>query len=298
MRILSEEEVWAMFPRLVHSAEPPHILYIEGDLPDQSLKHLCIVGARRHTMYGKEACEMLVEGLRGYPIVIVSGLALGIDGVAHRAALKAGLKTIAVPGSGLDRSVLYPATHHNLAEDILDIGPDGKTRGALLTEFAPMQKAEPWSFPQRNRIMAGLCDATLVIEADLKSGTLITSKLALDYNRDVLAVPGSVFSGPSQGPNDLISRGAIVVRTAADILEALGFKKEDSAQKSLGVDASEISPHEQLIFEMLHEPISRSTLVNKLTEESGMKIQDASILVSLMEIKGLIREKMGVMTAC
>ena len=241
---------------------------------------------------------MLVEGLRGYPIVIVSGLALGIDGVAHRAALKAGLKTIAVPGSGLDRSVLYPATHHNLAEDILGIGPDGKTRGALLTEFAPMQKAEPWSFPQRNRIMAGLCDATLVIEADLKSGTLITSKLALDYNRDVLAVPGSVFSGPSQGPNDLISRGAIVVRTAADILEALGFKKEDSEQKSLGVDASEISPHEQLIFEMLHEPISRSTLVNKLTEESGMKIQDASILVSLMEIKGLIREKMGVMTAC
>jgi len=155
-------------------------------------------------------------------------------------------------------------------------------------------KAEQWTFPQRNRIMAGLCDATLVIEADMKSGTLITARLATEYNRDVLAVPGSIFSGPSQGPNDLIYRGAVPIRTSADILEALHIvprsESPDDAKEIL-----ELSPAEQRVLNMLSEPLDRPTLINALVSESNMKINEASILVSLLEIKGLIKERAGLM---
>ena len=240
---------------------------------------------------------MLIEGLRGYPVVIVSGLALGIDGIAHRAALGAGLKTIAIPGSGLDRSILYPASHQNLAEEILAAGSDGKTKGALITEFEPMMKAEQWTFPQRNRIMAGICDATLVIEADMRSGTLITARLATEYNRDVLAVPGSIFSGSSYGPNDLIYRGAVPIRRPEDILEALGIEKASEDAEASQKANEELSPTERNVFDLLREPLDRPTLINRLVGESGMKIHEASILVSLLEIKGQIAERAGLMIA-
>ncbi len=185
MNVLTPE----YFPeKLKQIPDAPKKLYVEGVLPSEDTKILAVVGARKHTPYGKEACEKLIAGLAGYDICIVSGLALGIDAVAHKAALDAGLKTIAVPGSGLDRSVLYPITNKRLAEEILHAG------GALLSEFEPKTIAAPWTFPQRNRIMAGLADAVLVVEAELQSGTLITSKYATEYNRDVLAVPGSIFS--------------------------------------------------------------------------------------------------------
>ena len=297
MRKLSETEVKTTFPKLAKTPHPPKTLYIEGDVPDQSMRYLCVVGSRRHTPYGKEVCEMLIESLRGYPIVIVSGLALGIDGIAHRSALKAGLKTIAIPGSGLDRGILYPATHQNLAEEILKIDSDGKTRGALITEFDPLMKAEPWTFPQRNRIMAGISDATLIIEADIKSGTLITANLATEYNRDVLAVPGSIFSTASYGPNDLIHRGAIPVRTADDILEVLHIKKREEGERKSESESSELSPTEVRVLEMLLEPLDKPTLINRLVDESSMKVQEVSIVISLLEIKGIIQEKMGLMIA-
>src|SRR3989344_4788228 len=172
---------------LLEIPQPPETLYIRGKLPAPEFVRLCVVGSRKYTPYGREACEKLIGELRGHPVCIVSGLALGIDRIAHEAALKAGLPTIAVPGSGLDIEVIYPKSNLGLAKDILKHG------GCLLSELPPKEKATTWTFPQRNRIMAGLSRAVLIIEAEQKSGTLITSRLATEYNRDVLTVPGSIF---------------------------------------------------------------------------------------------------------
>ena len=133
-------------------------------------------------------CKHLIEGLRGYPIVIVSGLAYGADAAAHRAALEVGLPTVAVPGSGLDWDILYPRANVGLAREILKAG------GALLSEEEPETKAADWTFPKRNRVMAGLSRATLIIEAKELSGSLITARLTVEYNRELLVVPGSIFS--------------------------------------------------------------------------------------------------------
>lgn len=159
-------------PLLEEINQLPKQLFYAGTNPDWSRKLLCIVGARKNSSYGKEAVETLVEGLRGYPITIVSGLALGIDSIAHRAALKNNLPTIAVPGSGLSLEVLHPQSHTRLAQEIVEKG------GMLMNEFDPEFKAAHYSFPQRNRIMAGMSHATLVVEAEKKSGTLITARLA------------------------------------------------------------------------------------------------------------------------
>jgi DNA processing protein len=149
VRKLSPKE----FPTLLKEIpDPPEQLFVRGNLPTKS-KILSVVGARAYSSYGKDVCEMLIDGLRGHDVAIVSGLALGIDSIAHKSALSAGLFTLAVPGSGLNDEVLYPSTHKKLAHDILDAG------GGLLSEFEPDFKATPWSFPQRNRIMAGLAHA-------------------------------------------------------------------------------------------------------------------------------------------
>lgn len=207
-------------PLLKEIPDPPKSLYSKGVIPggiltNSEMKYICIVGSRKCTNYGKDACREIIRGLRGYPVVIVSGLAFGIDSIAHEAALEYEISTIAVPGSGLNADALYPKHHFHLAEQILASG------GALLSEYEPDLKAAPWCFPQRNRIMAGLCHATIIIEAELKSGTLITSKLATEYNREVFAVPGSIFSAQSDGPNSLIKQGAIPVSSAKDILDEL-----------------------------------------------------------------------------
>ncbi len=263
-------------------SDPPKQLYLVGKLPSQKTKLLCIVGSRKYTSYGKDACEKLISGLRGYDIAIVSGLALGIDSIAHRSALEAGLKTIAVPGSGLDESVLYPSTHKGLAEKIVENG------GALLSEFEPKFRATPYSFPQRNRIMAGMSHATLVIEAEIKSGTLITSKFATEYNRDVFALPGSIFSKNSEGPNMLIRLGATPIRNSQDILEALGFKVEEKPE-NLELKYSDCSDEEMLVVKILKEPMEK----NDLIRDMKMPVSKASAVLSIMEIKGLISESMG-----
>lgn len=260
----------------------PEKLYIKGILPSPDTKILAVVGSRKYTLYGKDVCEKLISGLRGYNICIVSGLALGIDAIAHRAALDAGLKTIAVPGSGLESSVLYPSTNKQLAEKILDAG------GALVSEFEPTFRATPYSFPQRNRIMAGMSHAVLVIEAEIKSGTLITSKFATEYNRDVLTVPGSIFSKNSEGPNMLIRLGATPVRSSEDILEALGFKI-DEEPKNLELKYADCSEEELLIIKILTEPMEKDELIRSLK----MPVSKASTILSIMEIKGLIKESMG-----
>lgn len=271
------------FPEILQEIpDTPEKLYFQGNLPLQSTKLLCVVGSRKYTQYGKDVCEKLISGLRGHDITIVSGLALGIDGIAHKAALDAGLKTIAVPGSGLDESVLYPSSHKNLAQKILENG------GALISEFEPKFHATPYSFPQRNRIMAGLSHAVLVIEAEIKSGTLITSKFATEYNRDVLTVPGSIFSKNSDGPNMLIRLGATPVRTSEDILETLGFEINEEP-KNLELKYSDCSTEEMLVVKILTEPKTKDDIIREIK----MPASKVSTIISIMEIKGLIKESMG-----
>lgn len=267
------------FPsQLLETPEPPKELWCSGALPHPDSVLLTVVGARKHSAYGKEACETLIAGLSGYDIAIVSGLALGIDTIAHRAAIQAGLKTIAVPGSGLDPNVLYPRSNVRLAEEITLAG------GALLSEFPPTTAAAPWTFPKRNRIMAGLAKATLVIEAEQRSGTLITSRLATDYNRDVFAVPGEIFSPLSAGPNMLIALGATPIHESADIIRALGFAFDE--QQSTQRDYSGLSPEELAVIEALASLKFREQLIDEL----GYTPSEGNILLMKMEIAGLITE--------
>jgi DNA processing protein len=271
------------FPKpLLEIPQPPKTLYIRGKLPSADLVYLAVVGSRKYTSYGKDICEKLIRGLKGYPIVIVSGLAMGIDSIAHRTALEVGLTTISFPGSGLDNRVLYPRTNIRLAQEIVDSG------GCLISEFKPDSISQLYSFPQRNRLMAGISKAVLIIEAEEKSGTLITARMALDYNRDVLAVPGSAFSSNSNGTNKLIKQGATPVTSSEDVLEALGFEVEKPKQTDKEKYA-DCSKEEMKIIELLREPIERDDLIR----ESGMDIAKANALLSIMEIKELIKEELG-----
>lgn len=266
------------FPALLREIpDAPHSLYIRGALPAPGHTLLSVVGSRRMSSYGKDACEHLIRGLSGYPISIVSGLALGIDGVAHRAALNAGLHTVAVLGSGLEDQALYPASHRALARAILEAG------GALVSEEAPDFKPRPESFPKRNRIMAGMSHAVLVIEATLHSGTLVTARLASDYNRDVFTVPGSLFSENTEGPHLLLSLGATPVRSASDILQGLGFEEE------MLPETGALTEDEARVHNALSEPRSRDELIRLLRLDTA----SANALLIGMELKGLIVERQG-----
>ena len=272
------------FPALLTEIpDPPTQLFIRGVLPDPDLKYLCVVGSRKLSSYGRAVVHELIEGLAGYPIAIISGLALGTDAAAHQAALAADLPTVAVPGSGLAEQVLYPRTNLRLAREILEHG------GALLSEFEPNFRATAYSFPQRNRIMAGMSHATLIIEATERSGTLITARLAMEYNRDVLAVPGSILSAQSRGPHMLIKNGATPIESAADILDALHIKTPSIEQGSIP-----LSPEERRIAEILTEPCSRDEIIAQL----ALPVHEASALLSALEIKGCVREEMGMLHWC
>ncbi|MCX6754692.1 MAG: DNA-processing protein DprA [Candidatus Nomurabacteria bacterium] len=267
---------------LLEIPQPPKTLFIRGKLPDTELIYLAVVGSRKYTSYGRDICEKLIRGLKGCPIVIVSGLALGIDSIAHRTAIEVGLTTISFPGSGLDNNVLYPRANVRLADEIVRSG------GCLLSEFEPNFRSTLYSFPQRNRLMAGISKAVLIIEAEEKSGTLITARMALDYNRDVLAVPGSAFSSNSTGTNWLIKQGATPITSSEDILEALGFEidKEEQSDEEKYADCSK---EELKIIELLREPMERDDLIR----ESGMKTAEANALLSIMELKDFIKEELG-----
>jgi len=261
--------------------DPPKSLRLRGSLPIEGNKLLAVVGSRKYSIYGKEACEALIAGLAGYPITIVSGLALGLDAIAHRAALRAGLQTIALPGSGASREAIHPRTNVELAEEIIESG------GGIISEFPNDMKATLWSFPKRNRIMAGMCHATIVIEAQTKSGTLITSRLATEYNRDVGCVPGPITSPTSDGPHMLIRLGATLIRNSDDILELLGLKSE-TGQNTL-IDVDDMSDEEQIFIKLLETPTPRDELIRK----SKLDTSVATATLSLLEIKGLITEELG-----
>lgn len=279
IRRLSETD-WP--PALLEIPEPPEQLYIEGALPDPEFIYLTVVGSRRLSSYGRDACAKIISELANFPVAIVSGLALGIDTIAHESALAARLPTLAFPGSGLDRSVLHPHSNRRLADEIVAAG------GALLSEFDPTYPAGLHTFPRRNRLMSGLAKATLVIEAGERSGTLITSRLALDYNRDVYAVPGSIFSPNSSGTNNLIKQGATPITSGFDVLQALGLASDIPAQASLPF--SDLSPLEKKIVELLSvEALPRDILI----AEIALPTSEANSTLAVMEIKGIIKEEMG-----
>lgn len=227
---------------LTHIAEPPPVLYYKGTLEFENHPRLAVVGSRKCTHYGKRVTEDIVETIALHDIVIVSGLAVGIDSYAHLAALKAEKPTVAVLANGLDR--VYPSMNTKIVHKILE------HKGAILSEFPPGVPPERYNFPRRNRIIAGLAQATLVVEANIKSGSLITAYRALHQNRDVFAIPGSIYSPQSKGTNTLIKKGAKIIQRAEDILEEYGIAilPESSNKNHLE----------------LKEPVSSSTLQEKI----------------------------------
>jgi DNA processing protein len=263
------------YPRLLAEISGrPSLLYVRGELAPADNTSVAIVGTRRATPYGREAAERIATELAQAGVTVVSGLARGVDAAAHRAALEAGGRTIAVLGSGLD--VIYPAEHGRLAEQILG-------SGAILSEFPPGTKPDAQNFPARNRIVSGMTLGTLIIEAPARSGALITASFAGDQGREVFVIPGSIFAQTAEGTNALLRDGARLVRDGADILEDLGLGGGDpvvtQTQLLLGED-------ERRLFEAVGKEARH---IDELAEDAGLPAGAASALMLTLELKGLVR---------
>src|SRR5581483_7263662 len=259
----------------------PPILYFKGSL---SADELCVavVGTRQITNYGRAVIPRLVEPLVDAGACVVSGMAFGVDSAAHEIVVKKGRRTIAVLGGGLDEKSLYPRHHAFLAENILSAG------GALLSEYPIGTPNFKQNFVARNRIISGLSVATLIIECDLKSGTLITAKHALDQNRQVYAVPGPIYSPQSAGPNNLLKMGAKAVTAAADILEDLNLEtlpQQQQTQSAFGDSAEESALLKLLSFEPL--------IINELIKQSGLNPAQVTSALTFLEMKGRIKNLGG-----
>ncbi len=264
-----------LFPeQLQHIADPPRQLYYLGDLENALNKpRLAIVGSRKVSAYGKSVTLKLAREAAEQGIAIVSGLALGIDGLAHQAALEAGGLTIAVLPSGLDK--IYPASHHNLAERILKQG------GALITEFPFGTQPFKINFLIRNRIISGISDAVLITEAAVRSGSLNTARHALEQGRDVMAVPGNITSELSAGTNNLIKLGATPVTEIRDILAAMDLKQTGKKTAPMGS-----SPEESVIIELLVRGVSDSS---ELLHHSELTPPIFNQTLTMLEITGKVR---------
>lgn len=266
------------YPKLLKEIyDPPSIIYYKGKIFDDDLK-IAIVGSRACTSYGRRVAENLAFDLASEGITIVSGLALGIDSVAHKAALDAKGKTIAVLGNGLDR--IYPDCHRKLAKDILE------NEGAIISEFSPGTPPYRGNFPQRNRVISGLSQGTIVVEAIETSGALITAKSALEQNREVFAVPGNIDSPSSKGTNNLIKMGAHPITQAADVLIELNIKPKSKGVRGLRGVRGVKGKEEKLLFSLLSsEPLH----IDKLKEKSKLDVALVNSTLIMLEMKGLIK---------
>ena len=272
-----------VFESLLEINDCPKSLNYYGKIfKKENYKLLTIVGSRMHSRYAKDALEKIFKALRGQPVVIVSGMALGIDALAHKLALKNGLKTIAVVGSGLGEKILYPRSNIGLAKDILSKG------GLIVSEYDSDFKATGWSFPQRNRIMVGISEVVLVVEAKEKSGTAITARLTLEYNRELTVIPNSIFSEFSTGSNKLLRTGANPILDGQDLLNILGINEEErmTQQKFNPKDLSDL---EKKIMKKLVEPKSKEELLKELK----INITELNTTLSMLEIKNYISESLG-----
>ncbi len=265
--------------RLSQCYDAPVLLYYCGEADLNATKIVSIVGTRNATHYGKNFCEELIDALKVHEPLIVSGLAYGIDAHAHQVCLRSNIPTLGVLGHGLDR--IYPSLHRNLAEKMID-------RGGLLSEFPSKTLPDRKNFPKRNRIIAGLADATIVVEANLKGGALITAELANSYNRDVFAIPGRVGDVYSSGCNYLIKTNrAHLITDCADLEYVLGWKRKERStafcQLKMPIDLNE---DEKLIFELLIQ--HRSLAVDELLAMSKFNQSKLVALMLTLEMKGLV----------
>jgi DNA processing protein len=257
----------------------PPVLYLRGQILPADEWAVAIVGTRRVTAYGRQVTESVVQKLVNCGITVVSGLARGVDAVAHRTALQAGGRTLAVLGSGVDR--IYPPEHRQLAEQI-------SAQGALISDYAPGTPPEAVNFPPRNRIISGLSLATVVIEAGSKSGALITANFAAEQGREVFALPGSVLSPQSKGTNRLIQDGARPLLDPQEILEVLDLARVAAYQEArivLPADAVEASLLQVLALEPLH--------VDEIQALANLPIEQVTATLTLMELKGMVRQLGG-----
>lgn len=267
--------------RLREVEDSPPVLYVLGDFTPSDAWAVAIVGTRRATHYGREVTARLSAGLAEAGITVISGLARGIDTVAHQSALEADGRTVAVLGSGLD--IIYPAENRSLARRIID-----EEKGAIVSEYALGTQPDAVNFPPRNRIISGLSLGVLVVEADEKSGALITVRFALEHNREVFAVPGPITSRMSNGPNDLLKRGAKCVTGVQDILEELQI--EMVSEHVEAVRALPSDPTERLLLELLQDETQH---IDDLTNKSGLPSSTVSAVLTMMELKGMVRHLGG-----
>lgn len=272
----------AFFPPLLREIyDPPALLYYRGNLKKDELS-LAVVGSRRLGPYGRQVIEKLIPGLVQNDFTIVSGLALGADAAAHQECLRYGGRTIAVLGSGIDKASVYPKYNARLAEKIIDDG------GLIMSEFPVGTLPFKSNFPIRNRIISGLSRGTLIIEATEDSGSLITAKLALEQNRDVFVVPGSIFSPLSSGPNQLLKLGAKAVTSFEDILEEFDVK-----QISLPFKNELPSPASQQEAEILKILTQEPKHIDRIASECGRPAFVVSGILSIMEMSGKIKNTGG-----
>lgn len=265
--------------RLKQCEDAPLLLYFKGKADHNPTKSISIVGTRNATPYGKQLCDSLVAALQGMDVQIISGLAHGIDGYAHRAALRHHIPTIGVLGHGLQ--MIYPANHRDLAARMID-------NGGLITEFSSTTKPERMHFPARNRIIAGLADVTIVIEAAIKGGALITAEIANSYNRDVCAFPGAVGQAYSAGCNYLIKTNrAHLIRHADDLLYIMGWEqKPKTAGLQLNLLPTALTKDEERVYQFLKE--REQALLDDITNELNWPMSKLALVLLKMEMNGHI----------
>ncbi|MDE2688862.1 MAG: DNA-processing protein DprA [Chloroflexota bacterium] len=266
--------------RLKEIYDLPPLLYVRGTLHPEDARSVAVVGTRNPSHYGREVAEQMVYDIACAGVTIVSGLARGVDGIAHRVTLDAGQRTIAVLGSGLD--IIYPPEHTNLSEQIAD-------NGALLSEYPLGTKPDSRNFPRRNRIMSGMTLGTLVIEAGGKSGALITARQALEENREVFAVPGRISSENSKGTNKLIRKGeAKLVTSYEDVLEELNLTAVER-QIEMAALFPEDDDEADLLRYITFDPVH----VDEVCRSTGRTASDVSSTLAMMELKGLVKQVGG-----
>ena len=265
--------------RLKEIDQPPPVIYVRGEILAEDDFSVAVVGTRRVTVYGRQVAEEVAQFLAQNGITVVSGLARGVDAVAHDSAIKNGGRTFAVLGSGVDR--IYPPEHQNLAERVIQCG-------ALISDYAPGTPPDAINFPPRNRIISGLSLASVIIEAGETSGALITATFAAEQGREVLAVPGPIHAPQSKGTNRLIQQGARPMLKVEDILDALKLDHVQSQQQArslLPADAVEASILSLMSMEPLH--------IDEIQAQSGLSIDKVSATLTLLELKGMIRQVGG-----
>lgn len=266
--------------RLLNSYDSPTLLYYRGTADLNASKIVSIIGTRSYTEYGKQVTEKIVRELSAQNILIISGLAFGVDAIAHKAAIKHSLPTVGVMATGLDK--IYPAEHTLLAKDMV------KNNGGLLTEFRSKTKPDKHNFPSRNRIVAGMSDAVIVIETDIKGGSMITAELANGYNKDVFAIPGKLTDTKSAGCNYLIKNNkAMLLSTADELIETMGWqeskKTKPKKQKELFIELTE---NEKIIISILKE--KESVHIDELNQKSGLNSSAVAAGILSLELQNVI----------